>query len=182
MTDSTKPDYIAASPVGYHVTELLPFFRSTYRAPISKIPVKKEWATEKASQRISSMFPHTTIGIAHANLMIYNKSRDHDRICPACRRWYSVGEPIKLQNYASFEEFSQRPRPDSEEFVGEIDPETMPEQELSGICSQECMNVLTEGTAEWVGPEVEGVELCMATEAQKVELGYELFWKKKQPV
>jgi hypothetical protein len=45
--------------------------------------------------------------ILGANILIYNKSRDIDRVCPACFRWYHVGEVFK--SYSSFEEFTARP-------------------------------------------------------------------------
>ena len=41
-----------------------------------------------------------------SNLMLYNKSRDTDRICPSCRRWYQVGEAER--SCKSFGEFLQR--------------------------------------------------------------------------
>jgi hypothetical protein len=48
--------------------------------------------------------PLATLG---ANLLIYNKSRDTDRVCPACLRWYRVGEAFKF--YSGLEEFTARP-------------------------------------------------------------------------
>jgi hypothetical protein len=49
----------------------------------------------------------TPMAILAANLLIYNKSRDNDRVCPACLRWYRVGESFK--SYSSLEEFIARP-------------------------------------------------------------------------
>ena len=49
----------------------------------------------------------TPLAILGANLLIYNKSRDTDRVCPACLRWYRVGEGFK--SYSSLEEFTARP-------------------------------------------------------------------------
>jgi hypothetical protein len=47
------------------------------------------------------------LGILGTNLFIYNKSRDTDRICPACFRWYRVGEGFK--SYSNLDEFITRP-------------------------------------------------------------------------
>jgi hypothetical protein len=49
----------------------------------------------------------TPLAILGANLLIYNKSRDTDRVCPACLRWYRVGEAFK--SYSTLEEFTARP-------------------------------------------------------------------------
>ena len=49
----------------------------------------------------------TPLAIQGVNLLIYNKSRDTDRVCPACLRWYRVGEGFK--SYSSLEEFTARP-------------------------------------------------------------------------
>jgi hypothetical protein len=49
----------------------------------------------------------TPLAILGANLLIYNKSRDTDRVCPACLRWYRVGEAFK--SYSGLDEFTARP-------------------------------------------------------------------------
>ena len=49
----------------------------------------------------------TPMAILAANLLIYNKSRDTDRVCLACLRWYRVGEGFR--SYSSLEEFIARP-------------------------------------------------------------------------
>jgi hypothetical protein len=47
------------------------------------------------------------MAILATNLLIYNKSRDTDRVCPACLRWYRAGEGFR--SYSSLEEFIGRP-------------------------------------------------------------------------
>ena len=47
------------------------------------------------------------MAILGANPFIYNKSRDTDRVYPACLRWYLVGEGFK--SYSGWEEFMARP-------------------------------------------------------------------------
>jgi len=49
----------------------------------------------------------TPLAVLGANLLIYNKSRDTDRVCPACMRWYRVGEGLRC--YSGLEEFIARP-------------------------------------------------------------------------
>jgi hypothetical protein len=60
----------------------------------------------------------TPLMILGANLLIYNKSRDIDRVCPACLRWYRVGEDFK--SYSSLEEFTARPILAQPEVEGEV--------------------------------------------------------------
>lgn len=62
--------------------------------------------------RVSQMFCSSPEGaspsaILGANLLVYNKSRDTDRVCPGCLRWYRVGEGLK--SYSGLEEFTARP-------------------------------------------------------------------------
>jgi len=49
----------------------------------------------------------TPLAVLGANLLIYNKSRDTDQVCPACMRWYRVGEGFRC--YSGLEEFIARP-------------------------------------------------------------------------
>ncbi len=56
-----------------------------------------------------------------AKLMTYNKSRDIDRVCPACLRWYRVGEEV-FKEFSSFQAFLDRPilrRPEVGDEVGQ---------------------------------------------------------------
>lgn len=69
--------------------------------------------------------------------MIYNKSRDVDRVCPSCHRIYRVGEAPRA--YQDFQEFFERPKPDAE-----VDEKTMQEQDMSGICCGPCFNALSD--------------------------------------
>ncbi len=49
----------------------------------------------------------TPLATMSVNLFIYNKTRDIDRVCPACLRWYRVGEDFR--SYSCLDEFTARP-------------------------------------------------------------------------
>ena len=181
--DSAVPSYLSASPVGYHVMDILPFFRSPYKAPVSEDPEKRMWASLGAGQQLASMFPHNAAGIAEANLLVYNKSRDTDRICPSCRRWYRVGE--KVGTRLPFKEFLVR------QDVPQAEKEARVEQDLSGICSRECMRLMTHGDVDVFGktirdiseddfsalnPGTSGWTMRKATPEEKEATGIEMFW------
>ncbi len=65
--------------------------------------------------------PLETLGV---NLFIYNKTRDIDRVCPACLRWYRVGEGFR--SYSCLDEFTARPILASPE----VEQEVATEQEV----------------------------------------------------
>ena len=81
-----------------------------------------------------------------AKLMIYNKVHAHDRICPSCRRCYRVAEPPRPWE-GTFEAWLARPYERSRS-GGEGGRGDVEEQELSGICSRLCFELLTEVEAE----------------------------------
>lgn len=108
-TSSTTPEYVYASPLGFHVKNLLQLIRH-HPTPVSSDPARREWTTQKSQQMISSMFlgtGNTPGAVIMANLFIINKTRDVDRICPSCHRIYRVGEAPRA--YPSFDEFINRP-------------------------------------------------------------------------
>ena len=85
--------------------------RSHRKLIISKKKFRSQWASEPAMVQVSQIFcsgPEgaTPAAILNANLLVYNKSRDADRVCPACLRWYRVGEGFR--SYSSLEEFTAR--------------------------------------------------------------------------
>lgn len=63
MDDSAVPSYLSVSPIGYHVKDIVPFFRSPYKAPVSEDPKKRGWASPWAAQQLSFM-SHIAAGIA----------------------------------------------------------------------------------------------------------------------
>ncbi|KAL8833257.1 MAG: hypothetical protein Q9170_004389 [Blastenia crenularia] len=135
----SKPAYVVVSPIGFHATDVLQYL-SHHPTPVSSDPDRLEWATEESQMRISHMFlgiKDTPGGVVLANLFIYNKTRDADRICPSCRRIYRVGEGPMA--YQSFEQFLDRPK--GKMGVGSG---TMEEQDLSGACCGVCFNALSE--------------------------------------
>jgi len=136
MADATLPTFLWSSPAGLHIRFFEHWVQSGLTAPISTVKEKSHWASESNALCISRMFciegpdPWAILG---AKIFIYNKSRDIDRVCPSCFRWYRVGEIPK--SYSSFEEFKARPvlaQPEAE-------PEVAAEQELSGICTRDCL-------------------------------------------
>jgi len=133
-----NPPCVSPSAVGFHITDPQTWIQTSHLAPVSHDPDRRHWATQEGADQITQMFPHTLAGIVSLNLSIYNKSRDTDRICPSCRRWYKVGE--SEHRYESFEEFLRREYSSSPA----IDSEQREEQSLSGICSQLCMDALVE--------------------------------------
>ena len=183
MDDSAVPSYLTVSPIGYHVVDILPFFRSAYKAPVSEDPKKRGWASADAARHLDGMFPHTAAGIAEANILVYNKSRDTDRICPSCRRWYHVGE--KVGPRLPFNEFLVR------QDTLQVDEDCKLEQNLSGICSRECMRSMTHGNDTVFGKGIEDISaedfsaldprpsgwtLRKATPQEEEATGIKIFW------
>lgn len=130
------PAYMSPSPIGFHITNLGLFLQCPNLALVSSDPDRAAWSTRTGE--LTRMFPQTSAGQMSARLMVYNKSRDTDRICPACRRWYYVGEPE--WEYKSLDDFAKRNRTETDA-VGDEQKE---EQDLSGICSSVCFEALTE--------------------------------------
>ncbi|KAL8761252.1 MAG: hypothetical protein Q9184_002613 [Pyrenodesmia sp. 2 TL-2023] len=182
---TNTPDYVFASPLGFHAKNVGEFF-SQYPTPMSSDPDRRQWATQDSHQSISNMFlsaGNTPGAVVMTNLFIINKSRDVDRICPSCRRIYRVGEGPRA--YASFEEFMNRPRGGSE--VGE---KTKEEQDLSGACCGPCFNTLSE--LDWdeneCGGELatfldlaakNGFVFRRSRPEEEYETGVKIIWEKK---
>jgi len=148
------PPFLYSSPAGFHLRDFNAFIRSGLFSPVSNSQERSHWATEENATLISRMFctsPEgaTPLSIQGANILVYNKSRDNDRICPACLRWYRVGEGFR--SYSSLEEFRARPvlvQP-------EIEKDLATEQDLSGICTRECFKVLNEGNDDACGKDAD---------------------------
>ena len=176
-SDSASPSYASPSPVGFHITSLVPFLESPHIASISESSERQHWGTETGMSQIEQFFPDTPAGINSLNLLLYNKTRDTDRICPSCRRWYKFGE--SEQHYTSFDEFVRREPPISTA----MSAEQKEEQDLSGICSQACMNAMMEGPVE--AERTSGKELKRSgpwrmrrtTLAEEVENGVKIVWE-----
>ncbi|KAF8580571.1 hypothetical protein K439DRAFT_1636904 [Ramaria rubella] len=149
------PSYATVSPVGVHILDIPSFLHSSHKAPLSTDPGRRGWASEESMSSLSQIFLALPLGQTTFELFIYNKTRDIDRICPSCRRWYRVGETLAfdpdgtIPAYRSFEEFIRRPIcaiPPSEE-----NNKVTVEQELSGICSSVCMGVMNNGDESMLG-------------------------------
>jgi len=141
------PLFLVSSPIGIHIRDFEAFMQSSLVVPVSSNPEQLSWASENARMQVVAMygFPGDLAdapkGLLQAtDILIYNKSRENDRMCAACMRWYRAGEGFK--SYSSLEEFLVRPvleRP-------EVDAETASEQDLSGICTRQCMQALKGGS------------------------------------
>ena len=177
-SDSADPPYVSVSPVGFHITALLSFMQSPNRVSVSETQERRDWATASTVNRLQRAFPRTPAATNSFNLLVYNKSRDSDRICPGCRRWYKFGE--SEHHYASFNDFIRRDPP-----IWEVmPPGQLEEQELSGICSQHCMNALTEDAED--AERTSGKELLRSgqwvmrrtTTAEEAEAGVKIVWER----
>ena len=133
------PPYVSKSPVGFHVTDLQTFLQA-HPTPTSKDPERHGFLG--AEPQLRQMFPQDAAGRAACTLMIHNKTRDTERICPSCRRIYRVGEGPK--EWDSFEAFMSRVNDTS----SGVDSKIKEEQDLSGICNTLCFNILTVAEAE----------------------------------
>ncbi|KAI4184271.1 MAG: hypothetical protein LQ348_004569 [Seirophora lacunosa] len=166
-TSSTTPEYVYASPLGFHVKNLLQLIRH-HPTHVSSDPARRKWTTQKSQQMISSMFlgtGNTPGAVIMANLFIINKTRDVDRICPSCHRIYRVGEAPRA--YPSFDEFINRPRRTSE-----VDAKVEEEQDLSGACCGPCFNALSEQQWEENGCGGELVEVMRLASQNGFTLRY----------
>jgi len=150
------PAFLSSSPAGLHVSDFQAFAQSGFPAPVSNSQERSHWATAGNAQLVSRILcasPEgaTPLEIQEANILVYNKSRDIDRVCPACLRWYRVGESFR--SYSSLEEFRARPvltQP-------EVGQDVVTEQDLSGICTRECMKVLNEGSDAVFGKDADNL-------------------------
>jgi hypothetical protein len=78
--------------------------------------LREKWALIDSVEEGTSKYPTNYPWRKHPNhhashetdVIVYNKSRDNDRICPACRRWYRVGEK-GFKEYNNFQDFLNRP-------------------------------------------------------------------------
>ena len=177
-SNSTNPPYISPSPVGFHITKLETFFQSPHLAPVSESPERRHWATKESANQLQQAFPDTPAAMESLTLMIYNKSRDTDRVCPSCRRWYKYGE--SEHHYASFEDFLRREPPISSTTMSYAQ---RTEQDLSGICCQTCGDAMVEGPVE--ADRTSGMELGRSgawrmrrtTIAEEAEAGVKIVWE-----
>ncbi|QRV92523.1 hypothetical protein RhiJN_20541 [Ceratobasidium sp. AG-Ba] len=132
-TKDAKPTGIAAAILdpgtGPRVRDLFSFLSSPFAARPSLEDAVCDW-----------FFDSTTFGIIEqllpdelALILHYNKSRLTARICPACRRFYAVGDQLPL--------LSPEPGSIDELDRQQEDPRTVNEQYISGICSFICFSL-----------------------------------------
>lgn len=142
----TLPACITRSPCGFHTTDPAAFI-STHPLPRSTDPDRLAFATPKVAQLLTSQFPQDAAGRTMVQLMIFNKAHARYRICPSCWRVYRVGEAARMWE-GTFEAWLARPHdrmgPTPMRATGSVEEE----QELSGICSRLCFELLTEVEAE----------------------------------
>ncbi|KAH9216181.1 hypothetical protein DL95DRAFT_460468 [Leptodontidium sp. 2 PMI_412] len=90
--------WVRRSPAGFHITDVARFMNSPYTAP----NVRNRTYTRGVLDDYNPD-PRRAIDA-------YNKSREDDRICPACHTWFRVGEKV-FESPDNFQEFCQRPSP-----------------------------------------------------------------------
>ncbi|OXV12186.1 hypothetical protein Egran_00053 [Elaphomyces granulatus] len=142
------PTFLWSSPAGIHIRFFDEWLRSGLIAPRSDVQERARWAAEPTAQAVCQMFcdgGQDPCAIISAKIFIYNKSRDVDRVCPACFRWYRVGEGPK--SYSGLEEFFARPV----QAEPEVEQDVVAEQELSGICTRDCMKNSNAGSDAVLG-------------------------------
>ncbi|KZT19700.1 hypothetical protein NEOLEDRAFT_935965 [Neolentinus lepideus HHB14362 ss-1] len=124
MTTAT-PAFLRRSDAGLYVTRVSQFLASSYADPVGPSEEHRGWTL--GQDGITRMFGGAPdLGA----IFLFNKQRETQRICPACRRVYHVGEAIAGTNLQANSTERQ-------------------EQELSGICSYPCAVVM--GAAEVMG-------------------------------
>ena len=182
VAQMAAPAYLYHSPVGFHVRHVSTFLSSNSPAPISRDPEKAGWASQPLPSNLQQLRQHLTqvpSGFDTFSLLVYNKSRDMDRVCPSCRRWYSVSEPEC--NYGSYEEFTSRSYGDN----GVVSKAQREERDLSGICCKACMDIMVEDQEQRIRKagnverEVEGWVMRRATVEEQEQSGVQFVWEKR---
>ncbi|KAL9116510.1 MAG: hypothetical protein Q9187_006964 [Circinaria calcarea] len=110
--------FLRSGPNGLYITDLPAFLASPCSAPISTDPNKSTWTDPSTRAQFSQMH----IPAKELELLLYNKSRDTNRICPGCMLWYDLSRPGNPS--------------------AGISATLAQEMDLSGICSQSCMDEL----------------------------------------
>ena len=171
--------YLYHSPVGIHIRDHTTSFPSDCPAPISTDPEKASWASPGQPHPLRQMLAHTPSGAESFNLLIYNKTRDTDRICPSCRRWYYVGEPKHF--YGLYDDFLARGFPSGHDILsGQRE-----EQDLSGICSRTCQEAMVQddneiaASAGRIQPETAGYVLRRTTVQEQAVSDIQFVWEKR---
>ena len=152
--------------------------QTTHIAPVSSIPSRRHRPSQDGAGQTRQMFPQTPAGIISLNPMIYDRSRETDRVCPSCHRWYKFGEPER--HWASFDEFLQRGPSSSTA----MDTGQRQEQDLVGICSPSCLNAMVEdldGEAGRSGKELRRSDRWLmrrTTMPEGAEAGLKIVWER----
>ncbi|TFK54015.1 hypothetical protein OE88DRAFT_1732743 [Heliocybe sulcata] len=122
---TTTPSFLRRSGAGLHVTNVSQFLASSYADPVGPSEEHRGWVL--GQDDVKRMFGGAPdLGA----IFLFNKQRETQRVCPACRRVYRVGEGVAGTHLQTSSSERQ-------------------EQELSGICSYPCAVVM--GAADVMG-------------------------------
>ncbi|CAE7208817.1 unnamed protein product, partial [Rhizoctonia solani] len=114
---------------GPRVRDLYAFLKSPFAAPPSLDDPLCDWFFDSATYSIiAQLLPQEPSLILH-----YNRTRLVDRICPACRRFYRLGDllPFLAPEPGSIDELDRQ----------QEDSRTLHEQQISGLCSFVCFSL-----------------------------------------
>ncbi|KEP54293.1 F-box-like domain protein [Rhizoctonia solani 123E] len=131
---SNHPDESISSPVvdpgtGPRVRDLYAFLKSPFAAPPSIDDPLCDWFFDSTAYAIiEQLLPQEPSLILH-----YNRTRLVDRICPACRRFYRLGDllPFLTPEPGSIDELDRQ----------QEDSRALREQQISGLCSFVCFSL-----------------------------------------
>ncbi|KZV98975.1 hypothetical protein EXIGLDRAFT_266118 [Exidia glandulosa HHB12029] len=117
MMSDPLPPFLKRSPAGLIVADVPAFLASQHADPVSSHPSRRRWLTP--GEDLAELFAaQPTFG----SILVFNKTRDVQRICPICYRLYAVGEGVVGLDPDVVEEGSK----------------FFEEQEGTGICSSTC--------------------------------------------
>ncbi|KAB5595887.1 hypothetical protein CTheo_651 [Ceratobasidium theobromae] len=117
---------IIDSGTGPRVRDLYAFLASPFAAPPTLDDLVCEWFLDSTTYAIlEQLLPQ--------ELSLYNRSRLLDRICPACRRFYRLGDflPLLAPEPGSIDDLDRQ----------QEDSRTLREQQISGLCSFVCFSL-----------------------------------------
>ncbi|CUA68781.1 hypothetical protein RSOLAG22IIIB_03641 [Rhizoctonia solani] len=114
---------------GPRVRDLYAFLKSPFAAPPSLDDPLCDWFFDSTAYAIiEQLLPQEPSLILH-----YNRTRLVDRICPACRRFYRLGDllPFLTPDPGSIDELDRQHE----------DSRALREQQISGLCSFVCFSL-----------------------------------------
>ncbi|KAJ1303321.1 hypothetical protein OPQ81_011517 [Rhizoctonia solani] len=114
---------------GPRVRDLYAFLKSPFAAPPSLDDPLCDWFFDSTTYTIIEQLLPEELSL----ILYYNRTRLVDRICPACRRFYRLGDLLAF--------LSPEPGSIDELDRQQEDSRTLREQEISGLCSFVCFSL-----------------------------------------